>query len=160
MINQELARKWIAHMRRPEARKGKGRLTTLSYTKENGRVELDCCLGDFCKLMEVSSRVCSMETFLYYGEEKDYLPADIAIKLNITLAGTLTPEGKEFAKSFIAIQDDPEALTRWDDLTDFNDSWAGKDKDFTRMSALIEHLCDVEAKEGIECFLPFRPTGK
>lgn len=154
MINQELARKWIVHMQRPEARKGVGRLTAIEQ-----QIELDCCLGDFCKMMNAPREPHGIvHCFRYQDETRekgqiDYLPTKLAKQLNIRSMGQLTDFGIEKALEFTKIIQ--ELKGEYSDLTDFNDKWAKEDKDFARMSALIEHLCDIELKEGKECFQAF-----
>jgi hypothetical protein len=131
MINQDLARQWIAEMKNPANKKDTGALKT------------------------VNEKFIGINKFTFLGE-KDFLPAGLAKELNITNKGRLTDAGVELLKEMFSEHIDlgkPDYYSS--DLTDWNDNVFREDTDFLNMARVIETLVDHERDNKVECFLPY-----
>jgi hypothetical protein len=145
MINQDLARQWIAEMKNPANKKDTGALKTV-----NG----ECCLGLYCRAVKklMPEKFIGINKFTFLGE-KDFLPAGLAKELNITNKGRLTDAGVELLKEMFSEHIDlgkPDYYSS--DLTDWNDNVFREDTDFLNMARVIETLVDHERDNKIECF--------
>jgi hypothetical protein len=148
MINQDLARQWIAEMKNPANKKTTGALK---------RTDGECCLGLYCRAVKKiePEKVIGIDKFAFLGKG-EFLPDELAQELNITNQGSLTDAGVELLKEKFSEHIDlvkPDYY--YSDLTDWNDNVYEEDTDFLNMVRVIETLVDHERDNKVECFLPY-----
>ncbi len=145
-----LLRSWAADCQKEDAFKT---ISKLGIVRDN-KMEANCCLGRFCRLMGLEDVRNLSSPFCVYGDQSSWLPSSMQKILNINSSGSLTDVGQKVAQDFIEkeFRSIKESLHYYKSLTTMNDGVFCQDEKLGRIGQVLAHLADKE-EEGVSCFI-------